>query len=291
MPSSRNVFTLVATLALAGASPAAWGADGPVSTPAAPTAPGENDLARAKRDVDKAVNDAGRAAGNGAPVDKQVDQQVAAAKRDAAAADASTAEDVRPPGTTRPSAVTDADGVRQVVANVVALATSPDHMDRLTQRLAQPDRDRLRGQPGYAGRFGPDLDAATVRLSAAWEARYGHPFTSAGAAAAITDAFADVQQGAATGPSPDPKAMAHVTVAASHGLPAVTIELVRETPDGWKLDVPDTLDVDTLRKNLSDEVGAVVATTDHWPATEADAYRAVTHRVLLAMMGQPLPPQ
>ena len=266
----------------AGVAAAARAADGPVSTPAVPAGPAENDLDRAKRDAGKSVNDAGRAAGNGGPVDRQVD----AAKRDAA--DATAAKSV---ASTRPTVAPDAEAVRKLLADVAAIAVAPDHMDRLTQRLAQPDRDRLRAQPGYAKGFGPDLDTAAVRFAAAWKAKYGHGFTAAGAEAAVNDAFADVQAAASLGPTTDAEAMVHVVVSASRGLPAVTVNLAREMPDGWKVDVPGTADVDALRRNLADEIGAAVATGDQWPADEADAYRAVTHRVLLAVTGRPLPPR
>ena len=136
-------------------------------------------------------------------------------------------------------------------------------------------------------------------MDAAWRAKYGHPFTAAAATAAITPAFATVRQGPAV--VADPKAVMatgaeprvdgrEVTIAASDGLPKLTVPMVRETPDGWKVDVPDTVDAPALRQHLSDEVAAALSTQAQWPADEAEAYRLFTHRVLLAVMGKPLPP-
>ena len=274
---------LAVFLTTAAVTATAW-ADNPVSTPPSPAGPVENDLNRARRDADRTANDAARAAGNGGPVDRRVD-------------------DAKSPGgggasTTRPAAAPAEDDIRKRIADVVALAVGVDHMDRLTQRLSQPDRDRIRSGPGYAKGFGPSLDDAARRFTAAWKGKYGHPFSADAAAAALTDSFAAVRQGTAV--VGDPKAavltgaarndMAQIAVTASHGLPAVSVPLVREMPDGWKVDVPDTVDADIVRRNLGDEVGAAVAMHDRWPTDEAEAYRAVAHRVLLALMGQPLPP-
>ena len=284
--------TWAATLILCAAAGTARGQQTPVATPPVPTTPAENDLGRAKRDADRSANDAGRAAGNPASVDGQVD----AAKRTAKAADALADADLKP--TTGPAAAPDNGEIRRRVADLTAVAVTPGHLDGLTQRLAQPDRDRLRTQPGYAHGYGSDRDAVLRQFAGAWQAKYGHPFTAAGAAAAVADpAFARVEQGSAI--VGDPRAgsvdaarrasMAVVRLPASHGLPALTVPLVREMPDGWKVDVPDTETLDLLMKSVGDEVGAAVAGKGQWPADEADAYRAVAHRLMLAVMGQPLP--
>ena len=256
-------------------------ADNPVSTPPAPGTPAENDLNRAKRDADRSANDAARSAGNGTPAERVVSD-----------ADRSGTS----PGASAATAPDDA-AIRQAIGALANVAVGRDHMDRLTQRLAQPDRDRIRTKPTYDGGYGPALDEAITKLDAAWRAKYGHAFTAAGATAALTPSFADVRQGAAivgdpkaatvSGPARD--AMAAVTLAASHGLPKATVPLVREQPDGWKLDVPDTVDAAALRQGLADELSAAVAAQADWPKDEADAYRAVIHRVVLATLGQPLP--
>ena len=257
-----------------------WGiavvADGPASTPPAPTTPADNDLDHAKRDADKTANDAARAAGNGLP-----DKQPADPTEHAKAATDATA------GVAQPAAA-DADAIRRALAHLVAAAVTPDHMDWLTQRLAQPDRDRIRAQPDYGQNYGPTLNDTVLSLRLAWRAKYGHAFTAVAAAAAMTDGFASVQEGLPSGG--DRSDRAEITLAASHGLPKSHLSLVREMPDGWKADVPDTLGAGDLRKNLADELGAAVSMKDRWPADEAEAYRAVTHRVVLALTNQPLPP-
>jgi hypothetical protein len=276
MNSMTAAVGLAAALAVG-----AWGgpraaADGPVSTPPAPTTPADNDLDHAKRDADKTANDADRSTGNAL-----ADKQPADPTWDGKAATAATAGAVQP-------AVADADAIRRVLANVVVAAVTPDHMDWLTQRLGQPDRDRIRAQPDYGQNYGPTLDDTARSLGLAWQAKYGRAFNVVAAAAAMTDAFASVRQGLpGTGNRSDG---AEITVAASHGLPQSHLSFVREMPDGWKADVPDTLGAVDLRKNLEDELGAAVSMKDRWPADEAEAYRAVTHRVILALTNQPLPP-
>ena len=278
-PGVTIVLTTVLMAAQGSSVGRALATDGPVATPPVPTTPADNGLNCAKRDADRTANDAGKSAD-----DAVVDRQAQNAARDAKSATDATTAGVRP--ATAPGVAPDADEIRRAVAGAVAIAVGPDHMDRLTQRLDRSDRDRLRGQTSYAQNYGPALDEAVRSFGSAWRAKYGHPFNADGATAALTDAFAAVRQDPVGGLNRE--ATAEVSIGASHGMAAVKLPLAREVPDGWKLVLPDVVDLGRLRDNLTAELAAAVR--DRWPADERDAYRAVAHRVALALSNQPLPP-
>jgi len=77
-----------------------------------------------------------------------------------------------------------------------------------------------------------------------------------------------------------------VSIPASHGAPALTVPLIHEAT-GWKIDVPDTLDAAKLRTNLIAHLSEVQNMKDQWPADVNEAYRAVSHHVLMAVMDKP----
>jgi hypothetical protein len=79
--------------------------------------------------------------------------------------------------------------------------------------------------------------------------------------------------------------IAYVTVAASHGLPELKVPLIHELPDVWKIDVPDNIDGAKLYDNLLKHLTMANEHKDHWPTDENDAYRAVAHHVLMAVLG------
>jgi len=78
--------------------------------------------------------------------------------------------------------------------------------------------------------------------------------------------------------------VAYVTVAASHGLPELKVPLIHELPDVWKIDVPDNIDGAKLYDNLLKHLTMADEHKDQWPSDENDAYRAVSHHVLMAIL-------
>jgi len=80
--------------------------------------------------------------------------------------------------------------------------------------------------------------------------------------------------------------VANLNIAASHGSPALQVPLIHEA-GGWKIDVPDSVDAAKLRSNLVAHLTAVQNMKAQWPATADEAYRAVTHHVLMAVMDKP----
>jgi hypothetical protein len=82
--------------------------------------------------------------------------------------------------------------------------------------------------------------------------------------------------------------VATVRIAASHGLPALTVPLIHEAPDRWRIDVPNTLTAEKLKANVLAHLTAANEQKDQWPADVNQAYALVTHHVLMALMDQPV---
>jgi len=78
--------------------------------------------------------------------------------------------------------------------------------------------------------------------------------------------------------------VAYVTVANSHALPELKVPLIREVPDMWKIDVPDSVDGKKLYDNVLKHLTMVNEQKDKWPGDENDAYRLVAHHVLMAVL-------
>jgi hypothetical protein len=87
---------------------------------------------------------------------------------------------------------------------------------------------------------------------------------------------------ASTGLTPQAQSM---TVPASHGLPAVSLSVIKEGSD-WKLNVPDTLTPQKLQQNLARELARCNDQKAQWPQDAQDAQKALAHHVLLAIMDQ-----
>jgi hypothetical protein len=77
--------------------------------------------------------------------------------------------------------------------------------------------------------------------------------------------------------------MATVVIPASHGLPQITVPLIHELPDSWRIDIPDNLDAATLRANIEKHLKMAHDEKASWPADANEAYLAVAHHVLLGI--------
>jgi hypothetical protein len=78
--------------------------------------------------------------------------------------------------------------------------------------------------------------------------------------------------------------IAYVTVASSHGLPELKVPLIHELPDMWKIDVPDNVTGQKLYDNLLKHLTMADEQKDQWPSDVNDAYRMVSHHVLMAIL-------
>src|SRR5215212_9175790 len=92
----------------------------------------------------------------------------------------------------------------------------------------------------------------------------------------------DGQTAADTNRNDPGRNVATVHIAASHGMPALDVPMIHEA-GGWKLDIPDSVDGNKFRSNVQAALTEIGDKKDKWSADADDAYRAVTHRVLMAI--------
>jgi flagellar hook-basal body complex protein FliE len=97
----------------------------------------------------------------------------------------------------------------------------------------------------------------------------------------------DGQTAADTNRNDPGRNIASVKIAASHGMPELTVPMIHEA-GGWKIDIPDSVDSAKLRDNVSNALAKCQENKDKWPADANESYRAVTHKVLLAIFDKPL---
>lgn len=74
----------------------------------------------------------------------------------------------------------------------------------------------------------------------------------------------------------------------SHGMPAMTINMIHEMPDFWRVDVPDTVDGPKLLDNLKKHLTAFKDRNESWPADVNGGYRAAAHHVFMAIHDKPV---
>ena len=201
------------------------------------------------------------------------------------------------------AAAPDAEGVRDVLASVTEAALTKDGLDDLTERLVDADRNRI----GDAiDEESAEHTALVTQFRADWKAKYGQDFDikedKAFSDSMFTIAQGEIGEAAPTGAEiatgqkagdldtnkEEGRNVAVVQVAESHGMPALTVPLIHELPDAWRIDVPDTITAAKLRSNVIAHLQAAHGMKDQWPANVDDAYAAVTHHVLMAVLDKPV---
>ena len=85
--------------------------------------------------------------------------------------------------------------------------------------------------------------------------------------------------------------VAVVVIPKSHGLPELTVSMIHEAIDAWKIDVPDNVDREKLETNVLNAVKEISANVAMLPKGDGEAQRYVTHRVLMAIYDIPVPPK
>ena len=72
----------------------------------------------------------------------------------------------------------------------------------------------------------------------------------------------------------------------NHGLPQVAVPVINEGTvlDAWRIDAPLTLDGQKLRTNIHKALSKAHQNSDQWPQDVNEAYRYVSHHVMLAIM-------
>jgi len=227
------------------------------------------------------------------------------------------------------SAAPDAEGIRDILAQVAEAALTEDGLNDIVERFADADRNRI-------GEGLDQEDAAyndlVKQFRDDWKAKYGQDFNItneemvfkpetinivqgeigesarlAGDRAVDVDVNADAKRSDneasadvkvrndtgvdvnATGDRQAPadrnrndagRNTAMVSIPESHGMPALTIPLLHEAPDSWRIDIPDNLDANAIRTKTTEALRKSHSMKAEWPADVNDAYLAVSHAVL-----------
>ena len=219
-------------------------------------------------------------------------------------------------------AAPDAEGIRDVIAQVAEASVTKNGLDDLVERFVDADRNRL-------GKS--DLDVGNDKLNGIidqfrknWKAKYNQDFDISDEDAVFNDQFAMIMQGeiadtarvagervpgdtttpppGAPAPSPtdrdkvaggdtnrDPgRNVATVMIKDSHGLPAAHVVMIHEMPDSWRVDLPDTVTAEQLRGNLENALTKLNEKQGEWPTDVNEAYRHASHCIILAVEGRDL---
>ncbi len=101
------------------------------------------------------------------------------------------------------------------------------------------------------------------------------------------DAASNAVKGGTNGANPtadNPARSATLHVTAANKLPALDVHLSRGlTAADWKIETPSSLTQQQLHDNLLTQITALDDAKDKWPTDVNDAYREISHRVLLAV--------
>jgi len=207
------------------------------------------------RDINGAAHRTGDAAGRA--VDRAADRTDRATDNAQEAASRGTAA---PNGT---AAAPDAEGIRDVLAQVSEAALTKGALKDMVERFVDADRNRLGQGPELKANHA-ELDGRIDQFRKDWKAKYNQDFDIKNEEQVYPNSQFMISQGGAaptgvdratpgalttgrTGPGHD---SASVRIQGLTGMPELTVPLVHEAPDRWRIDVPDTLTADKLRANV-----------------------------------------
>jgi hypothetical protein len=266
--------------------------------------------------ADDAASDANK---NQGPLDK-VEQGAknGAAKVEEGAHDAAVKTGIASADSASANMTPHAAKIHKVLAQVAEAAFTKNGFTDIEERLSKADRDRL-DQNKDALKNDDTVNGRVAELQKDWQAKYNQKFDIKDQDKVLNQQFASIDEMAAgdkartasgtvapdaNAPANTPantpapadatadqakamdRATATVHIPESHGLPALDVPMVHEGMS-WRIDIPDSVDSAKLRSNLQTALTDIGNMKDQWSADVDDAYRQVTHRVLLALFDKP----
>lgn len=199
----------------------------------------------------------------------------------------------------------DVEQIRDTLASATEAAVTKGGFDDMVERLVDADRNRI-GSTRLTDKDLEILDGRIAQLRKAWRDKYGSDFDIEDEGR-VYSAFGVIQgevgdhprlAASSLGPADrlagndpadvnlDPgRNVALVGVPQAHGQPELSVLMIHELPDNWRIDLPDTVSGRELHDNLLKHLTYLGENVGKWPASEAEAYRQFTHHVLAAMMG------
>lgn len=161
--------------------------------------------------------------------------------------------------------------------------------DRLTNLKGIVNQIQKDWQAKYNQGFDPN-EETVFRNARIVEGRIGDPAT----VASNWPVSPTEKSGATAGTSVEPQGqtnlerdrdIAVVTLPAAGGLPALSVSMLNELPDTWRFDIPTRISSQNLVTNLERHLTMVKDNAAKWPADVNEAYRLITHHVLMAVYG------
>ncbi len=209
----------------------------------------------------------------------------------------------------RESAVMEA--VRDVFATATDAALSGD-MKKLVEQLSGTDRQRLEADAaGDETIYRASLD----RFNSTWQSAYQAGWKLVDREEVFGPRFMAIQvgeikdasqltgwpiaptmsRGQTTGSQErvsenyfaNGRDVAIVVLPAAGNAPELTVSMIHEAPDFWKIDIPDNMSIDQLRTNLTQHLDQVSSTTNQWPSDNFEANRMAARHVLMSLYGVP----
>ncbi|MGE5611111.1 MAG: hypothetical protein ACM359_17810 [Bacillota bacterium] len=216
-----------------------------------------------------------------------------------------------PPGIQQGQA-TDAKDIQTTLANVADAAATKNNLDKVTSYFVDSDRNRLSNDVKNLANE-PTLNGRIDQFQKDWQSKYNKSF-SVDPQVAFGQQFQGftIVQGQVTNPAmlsnwPVPnqgaagqagqqggqagqpniqqgQQVAIATFPASHGLPDVTVSMVKEG-NQWRINIPDNVDAKQLHDNLLTQLTSLDEQKNQWPNDVNEASRLATHRILVGIYG------
>jgi len=208
------------------------------------------------------------------------------------------------------SQAADALAVRQTLREVTNAAFTKGGFDDIVERFSDADRARF-NKDNFTEEKHETLDGRIAQIQKDWQAKYKQEFNLTSAGTVFGPSFAAIgfQPTAVTAserraPTEDANRRADnapgndrrfdrgdsatypdgtVTIAESHGIPEVKLNMSKEAMGRWKVDVADTQTARQFHDNLLKQLTIFDEQKSNWPDSPDEGYRMAAHRVFLAV--------
>jgi len=184
-------------------------------------------------------------------------------------------------GALSPTGATGVKGARNVFEGVLENALDKNNFNKVASYFTKADEDRIKAAKPDTS----DLDAAIDQFNTSWKGKYGENFGIKDNESIFNAQFVALAGPAGTTGDSATGAATVATVAASHGMPELKVPLAQEG-GLYKIDVPDDVSGQVLHDNLLSAIKDLQGKSSSWPDDKAEAYRQVSHRILMAVLNK-----
>jgi hypothetical protein len=184
-------------------------------------------------------------------------------------------------GALSPTGASGVKGARNVFEGVVENAFDKNNFNKIASYFTKADEDRIKASKPDTS----DLDAAIDQFNTSWKGKYGENFGIKDNESIFNGQFVALNSPAGTTGDSTAGAATTATVAESHGMPELKVPLAQEG-GLYKIDVPDDVSGQVLHDNLLSAIKDLQGKSSSWPDDKAEAYREVSHRILMAVMNK-----